>query len=197
MRLFSIYSILGIILITLSCSPEGKSDIKKLQENNMNFPELTRYNFNDISYMHPQFMVMDEYSSHAISENSESYLSYDLDLEFCVELFNQSSIDVIKYALDVEKDNLNAVHDNHVQVRENSLNEYSTSIKKPLPTKTGRKGFVQVINGNTYSDGEDTSYFIATVEAGGECYVFQLIGIRSNMGYLYDDFINIISSIEI
>lgn len=186
-----------IILITLSCSPDGKSDIKKLQENNMNFHELTRFNFNDISYMHPGFMDTDEYSNHAISEEFESYISYGLDLEFCIEHYSQSTIDVIKYTLDEEKDDLNAVHDNHVITRENSLNEYSSSIKKSLPTKIGRRGFVQVIHGNTYGDGEDTSYFIATIEVDGEYYVFQLIGIRANMGYLYDDFINILSSIEV
>ena len=197
MRLFSIYSMLVIILIALSCSPEGKSDVKKLQENDMNLHELTRFTFNEISYMHPGFMDLNEYSNHAISENSKSYISYNLDLEFCVEFFSESNVDIIKYTLEEEKNSLNAVHDNHVKIRENSLNEHSTSIKKTLPLKTGRNGFVQVIHGNTYNDGEDTSYFIATVEIDEQYYVFQLIGIRANMGYLHDDFINLISSIEI
>lgn len=158
---------------------------------------MTRYNFEEISYMHPSFMESDAYSNNCLAELSEAYISYDLDLEFAVELFSQSRVDVIKYSLDEQKDDLNAVHDYHIAARETSLNEFSTSIKKKLPSKIGRRGFIQIIHGNTYGDGDDSSYFVSTVEINGECYVFQLIGIRENMGYLYDDFITILSSIEV
>lgn len=191
------YSCFIFLFSLISCSSKRKSDIKKLQENKMDFHEMTRYNFEEISYMHPSFMESDVYSNNCLAELSESYISYDLDLEFSVELFSQSRVDVIKYSLDEQKDDLNAVHDYHIKARESSLNEFSTSIKKKLPSKLGRRGFIQIINGNTYDDGDDSSYFVSTVEINGKCYVFQLIGIRENMGYLYDDFMTIISSIEV
>jgi len=52
------------------------------------------------------------------------------------------------------------------------------------------------VHGGSYSTNTPSSYFIATVDIGGEYYVFQLIGKKDNMGYLYDDFIELLSSIE-
>jgi len=185
-----------MMLFSLSCTPRTKSNLKKLQENDMNFPDLERINFEDISFLIPDFFENSGSERNTISEFSQTFTSYDLNLEFTAELFSQSSIDILKYTSDNYKDNLPTVHENHILIRKNSLNEFTTSIKKKIPAKIGRDGLIQVIHGNTYMEGEDTSYFIATLEIDGESYVFQLIGKRENMGYLYDDFITILASIE-
>ena len=197
MKIFFIFSLLGIVMISNSCTSNYKSDIEKLQENDMNFPDLDRFQFEDISYLRPNFLENSFEKNNTISELSESYVSYGLDLKLHTELFSSSSIEILKYSSDLEDDNLNTLHNYHVKMRERSLNEFSSSIKKKLPPKIGRQGYIQVIHGNTYNEGKDTSYFVATIEVDGKYYVFQLIGIRSNMGYLYDDFLNILSSIEL
>tara|TARA_B110000285_G_scaffold132218_2_gene148420 strand:- start:2358 stop:2960 length:603 start_codon:yes stop_codon:yes gene_type:complete len=198
MKIFFTFIVLGFLLATPSCRSNYKSDIEKLQDNDMNFPNLTKYQFEDISYLRPELLEEKSYNDdNTISELSESYTNYDLSISFSTELFNASSIDVLQYSSDSDDDDLNTLHDHHIRMRENSLNEFTSSIKKKLPSKIGRQGYIQVIHGNTYNEGEDTSYFVATLEVNGECYVFQLIGIRSNMGYLYDDFLDILSSIEL
>lgn len=197
MKRFFIFIVLGFLLATPSCTSNYKSDIEKLQDNDMNFPDLAKYQFEDISYLRPELLENSYEETNTISELSESYTSYDLDITFSTELFTASSIDVLQYSSEFDNDDLNTLHDHHIRVRENSLNEFTSSIKKKLPSEIGRQGYVQVIHGNTYDEGEDTSYFVATIEVNGECYVFQLMGIRSNMGYLYDDFLNILSSIEL
>lgn len=197
MKVFFIFIVLVFLLAAPSCTSNYKSDIEKLQDNDMNFPDLAKYQFEDISYLRPELLENSYEETNTISELSESYTSYDLNITFSTELFTASSIDVLQYSNEFDKDDLNTLHDHHIRVRENSLNEFNSSVKKKIPAKIGRKGYIQVIHGNTYDEGEDTSYFVATIEVNGEYYVFQLMGIRSNMGYLYDDFLNILTSIEL
>ena len=76
------------------------------------------------------------------------------------------------------------------------MNKYSTSIKKETPKSVGFPGYIQVVHGGIYDDGMESSYFTATIDVNGTFFVFQLIGKKDNMGYLYDDFLDILSSVE-
>lgn len=197
MKLLTIFSFVGVLFLTTACpGSKYESNLDKLKDNNMNFPDLDRYHFEEISFMKPEMLDQEYSDSYILSDVYETFIAYDIYLHFSVELFTSSYIDVIQYSFDEELSELDAVHDNYVIKRSNSLNESSASIKKEIPESVGQKGYIQVVHGSQYDYDEVTSYFIATVVVKGEIYVFQMTGKKENMGYLYDDFINIISSIE-
>jgi len=104
---------------------------------------------------------------------------------------------MIQYAFDDEISALDAVHDNYILKREASLEDAETGIKKELPETVKFPGFIQVIEGARSDYGTSSTYLTATLEIGGDYYVIQLIGKQENMGYLYDDFIDILSSVHI
>ena len=184
-----------ILFITTACpGSRMKSSKKLLQENNMNFPNMEKAYFENISHLLPE-MFSDAYDSHyLISDKYDSYICYDLSLRLSVELFDNDQIETIQYAFDYETSPLNAIHDNYIILRENSLPDFSTSIKKEIPDSINQIGFTQIIHGETYEGSEESTYFLATLDINDEIYVFQMIGKRENMGYLYDDFLRIIAS---
>lgn len=197
MKLLTIFSLVGVFFLTTACpGTKYESNLDKLQDNDMNFPDLDRYQFEEISFMKPEMLDQEYSDSYILSDIYETFIAYDIYLHFSVELFTSSYIDVIQYSFDEELEELDAVHDNYIIKRSNSLNESSVSIKKEIPKSVVQKGFIQVIHGSQYDYDEVTSYFIATVEVKNEIYVFQMTGKKENMGYLYDDFINILKSIE-
>ena len=77
-----------------------------------------------------------------------------------------------------------------------TLDQPTISIKKVVPERVKYPGYIQVISGSRYQNANPTSYFMATLEVEGTFYVFQLMGKKENMGYLHDDFIDIISSVS-
>ena len=119
-----------------------------------------------------------------------------MDLNFSVETFGKYDVETIQYAFNQDISPLDAVHDNYIIRRQNSLSDPSTSIKKSTPKSVKYPGYIQVVSGSPYSNENPSSYFIATLEIEGEYFVFQMIGTHKNMGYLYDDFIDLLSSVE-
>jgi len=117
-----------------------------------------------------------------------------------VELFDNDQIETIQYTFDYETTPLNAVHDNYIIQRQNSLTDFSTSIKKEIPDSINQIGFTQIIHEEiteeTEYESKESTYFLATLDIDDEIYVFQMIGKRANMGYLYDDFLRIIASVR-
>lgn len=164
----------------------------------MNFPDLEKQYYNGIKYTLSDMFDSDYDDDYVLTDNASTMIVYGLDVNFSVEVFDREEAEIIQYAFDGDIDLFNAVHDNYILKREASLYEPSISIKKPTPKSVGYPGFIQVVNGSPYSYDEDegSSYFTATLDIDGDYYVFQLIGKKSNMGYLYDDFINILSSVE-
>ena len=162
----------------------------------MDFPNLRKEYYNGIYFMLDEMFVNDYENNYTLSDNALTKVVYELDVNFSVEMFNKRDAETIRYAFDSDIESLDAVHDNYIIQRQKSLYEHSTSIKKELPKSVPYNGSIQVVHGGSYSTNTPSSYFIATVDIGGEYYVFQLIGKKDNMGYLYDDFIELLSSIE-
>ncbi len=189
----SIFLFFGIILFSCSVGP---NDLRELQKNNMDFPELERRTFKNISFLKPEMLSTGYNESYVLSSTNETFQSYILDVFLSVELFDAIDVETIQFSYDNEKSALDAIHDNYVFKRSKSLKEHEISLQKKLPKSVGFNGLVQVIHGKNYEEEKDASYFISTIEVEDEFYVIQMIGKRENMGYLYDDFIDILSSIE-
>ena len=192
--------ILMLFIITACPGSRVKSNKKILQENNMNFPGIEETSFENITHMLPE-MFTDAYDSYyLISDKYDSYICYDLSLRLSVELFDNDQIETIQYTFDYETTPLNAVHDNYIIQRQNSLTDFSTSIKKEIPDSINQIGFTQIIHEEiteeTEYESKESTYFLATLDIDDEIYVFQMIGKRANMGYLYDDFLRIIASVR-
>lgn len=198
-KFVNLISLFAIVIIATGCPGSSyESEVKKIQNNNMNFPDLEKQYYNGIKYMLSDMFDSDYDDDYVLTDNASTKIVYGLDVNFSVEVFDREEAEIIQYAFDGDIDLFNAVHDNYILKREASLYEPSISIKKPTPKSVGYPGFIQVVNGGAYSYDEDegSSYFTATLDIDGDYYVFQLIGKKSNMGYLYDDFINILSSVE-
>ena len=197
MKTHVIIAFIGALILTTSCPGSSyNNNLKDLQKNNMDFPNLRKEYYNGIYFMLDEMFVNDYENNYTLSDNALTKVVYELDVNFSVEMFNKRDAETIRYAFDSDIESLDAVHDNYIIQRQKSLYEHSTSIKKELPKSVPYDGSIQVVHGGSYSTNTPSSYFIATVDIGGEYYVFQLIGKKDNMGYLYDDFIELLSSIE-
>lgn len=162
----------------------------------MDFPNLRKEYFNGIHFFLDEMFTDDYEDNYTLSDNALTKIVYDIDVNFSVETFTKSASEVIQYGFDTEVEPIDAVHDNYIIQRQKSLYEHSTSIKKELPKSVKYDGYIQVVHGGSYATNIPSSYFIATLEIENEIFVFQLIGKMENMGYLYDDFIDLLSSVE-
>lgn len=197
MKLSTIFLLLGILFLTTACpGVRSKSNSKKLEENNQNFPDLERFHFEDISFMKPEMFEKEYADNYILSDVYETFSAYDIYIHLSVELFDKEQISIIQYAQDNTQKDLDAMHSHYIDRRANSLYDANISIKKEMPKSVGFKGYIQVVHGKSNEYDELISYFIATIQVKDQFYVFQLIGKKNNMGYLYDDFINLLSSIE-
>lgn len=184
------------VLCTACPGTQQKYDLDKILENNMDLPELGSRYYKGLSYELSDLFQDDYDASYVIGTDAETYLIYDIGLYFSVEFFSESDADVLRYVFDEVTDPLNAVHDNYILKRLESMNQTVHSVKKELPESVKYPGFIQVVHGDTYSDSYSTTYFTATLKANDGYYVFQMIGPRQNMGYIYDDFIALLSSVK-
>ena len=197
MKWSTFFILIGILMLTTACpGPRGKSNAKKLNENNQNFPDLERYVFEDISFMKPEMFDKEYSENYILSDIYETFTAYDVYIHLSVELFDNEQLQIIQYAQDNQLKDLEALHNHYIERRINSLYKSNVSIKKKVPKSVGFKGYTQVVHEESNEYSEPSSYFIATIQVKNEFYVFQLIGKKENMGYLYDDFINLLSSIE-
>jgi hypothetical protein len=131
-----------------------------------------------------------------LKDDATTKIIYELELNFSVEAFDKNESKAFQFAFTDSVDLLNAVHDQYIIKRQNSLFNQFTSIKKPIDQSVGFNGIIQTIEGETYENDRTNTYFMATVQVGDNYYVFQLIGRKENMGYLYDDFLDILNTIE-
>ncbi len=197
MKLSTIFLLLGILFLTTACpGVRTKSNSKKLEENNQNFPDLERFHFEDISFMKPEMFDKEYAENYILSEVSETFIAYDIYIHLSIELFDKDQLEIIQYAQDNTQKDLDALHSHYINRRVNSLYDSNVSIRKEVPKSVGFKGYTQIVHGKSNSYDEPISYFIATIQVKNDFYVFQLIGKKDNMGYLYDDFINLLSSVE-
>ena len=197
-RHYLTYSILlsSVFLLTACPAPRTKSKLKAIQENNMDFPDLEKRYYEGIEFWLSDLFETDYDDSYALTDDASTRIIYEMDLNFSVELFDQDDAETIKYGFDQEIDLIDAVHDHYILKREESLFEPSTSIKKELPANVGFPGYIQVVHGANSSYDDLSTYYTATIQVGTDYYVFQLIGKKESMGYLYDDFIDILKSVQ-
>jgi hypothetical protein len=193
MKIVSLSIILFCLLIQACTSEQGKSAQKVLAENQMDFTEFINESYFDIKFQIPVHFKTIYDQSFVIKKNALLKNIEELYLNFSVECFNKSEAENFKRAFNSEIDLLNAVHDNYLQIRKKSLTNSWPSIKKELK---GMNGLFQSIEGDNHNNGNFSSYFMVTVEVKNRFYVFQMIGNRENMGYLYDDFMKIVSSVK-
>ena len=198
MKFKTIIFLIVVAVVTTACpgSTYNNNQLKAIQQNGMDFPELRKTYYNGIHFMLCDFFVNDYSDNYTLQANAETKIIYSMDLNFSVELFLSQDVKTIQYAFDQEISPLDAVHDNYIIQRQKSLAEPTASIKKPTPKSVKYPGYIQVVSGSPYSNENPSAYFLATLEIEGEYYVFQMIGTHKNMGYLYDDFINLLSSVE-
>lgn len=164
----------------------------------MDFPNLRSQRYSSIKFQLSELFDRDYGVYHTVQDNAIGFVIHDMNVHFTVEKFINDEVEMIQFAFDDEIAPLDAIHDNYILKRGESLIEPTyTGIKKELPGTINFPGFIQVVEG-AGSDYEDAlSYFTATLEIGNDYYVFQLIGMEGNMGYLYDDFLDILSSVNI
>ena len=184
------------LFITTACpSSNYDSAHKRLKANNMDFPDQKKEYYKDIEYMLSD-MFVNGYDNHfAISKDADTKIIYGLGINFSVEVFEPQEAEVIKFSMDKEVDFHRAVHDNYILRRQNSLNEHTLTVIKKTPKKISFPGYIQTVHGSQFDYNDASSYFTATLDIDGSYYVFQLIGKEDNMGYLYDDFIDILASV--
>jgi len=163
----------------------------------MDFPDLQSRRYGAVKFQLSELFDRDFGMDYTIQDNALGYIIYALDIHFSIERFETDDVDMIQFAFEDEISALDAVHDNYILKREASLEQGETGIKKELPKSVSFPGFIQVVDGSSSSYSENSTYFTATLEIGNNYYVIQMIGKSDNMGYLYDDFIDILSSVKL
>lgn len=197
MKFTHVFSLLILTIVLTACPRVQYEDAKKkLYKNNMDLPDLKITYYNGIRFKMSNLFVDSHNKDFVIKDDALTKVIYDLDLNLSVEVFDENDANAIQFAFSEDVDLLNAVHDHYSFKRQKSLHEHFTSIKKSVPKEVGFKGVIQTIEGKDYMDEEQLLYLMSTVEIRNKFYVFQLIGKKENMGYLYDDFISILNSIE-
>lgn len=197
MKSAHIIVLFSISLLLTACPGTKYEDAgKKLHTNNMDLPDPKINYYRGIRFKLSKLFEDSYDTDFVINDNALTKIIYDLDLNFSVEKFDKNDAISFQFSFSDKTDLLNAVHDYYVFKRQKSLYEQFTSIKKPVPKEVGFNGVVQTIEGENYEGDEILTYFMATIEVYDNYYVFQLIGKKENMGYLYDDFISMLNSIE-
>ncbi len=191
-----ILGFLSVFILTACPSSNYQPSQKKLADNHMDFPDLKKCYYKGIHFELSDLFQKDYNAFYVLKSHSYVRRIFDLNVYFTIEAFTKNDAKQYQFVYENEIDELNAVHDFYITKREESLTKPATSIKKPLPKKVGHKGVFQVVEGSTYEDGSQSTYFTSTMKVGDKYYVFQLIGPANNMGYLHDDFIQILSSVE-
>jgi hypothetical protein len=191
-------SLIGAFFLLTACpGSRSQSPLGRVQENGMDFPDLRSQRFSVVKFQLSRLFDRDYGLDYAVQDNASGFVIYGMDIHFSVERFDQEEIEYIQFAFDEEISPMDAVHDHYILKRESSLENAETGIKKELPKSVKFPGYVQVVEGARSDYGQTSSYFTATLEIGNDYYVFQLIGREPSMGYLYDDFIDILSSVRL
>lgn len=192
------FTSLVLLLTVLSGCPQTtyKSNLQKIQDNNMDLPELRDRRYKGIRFKLSDLFSHDYNNQYVIKDDAAIRVIYEIDVNFSLERFDADEAELFQFAFEEEISALDAVHDNYVIKRLETFDEEGkASIKKSCPKEVKYPGYIQVLHGNGAYYGEPASYFMATLEIDGEYFVFQMIGKKENMGHLYDDFVDIIASV--
>jgi len=165
----------------------------------MDLPNPMKYYFNGVQYRLSTIFLPHYNDNYVISPMHDIKINPELNLHFSIESFSLNDAEGYRFSFGDSEDItlLDAVHDHYAIKRNESLAEAKVNIKKNVPKSVGFPGYIQVISGSVYRQNEPNSYFFATLELEDQFLVVQLIGKEENMGYLYDDFLEILSSISL
>lgn len=198
MRQWKYFLVLPLLFMLMACPPSRKSDLKQIQANNMDLPHLNYVGYEGIDFALSDLFDKEYSTEYAYSgDDAMCRVIRSLDVYFSVEVFG--AMDVVEFSEEINSssnDEIMIVQDFYVGKRVNSLYDPTVSIKKEVPNTIKFPGVIQVVKGKEYEYEAPTNYFTATLKVGNQYYVFQLIGKAENMGYLYDDFIDILSSVR-
>lgn len=202
MKSKSLCSFLIALFLFTACPPvkvknEGKI---RLEKNNMDFDSFENYYFEGVNYKLWDVFKPEFYREYTLSDVSERFSVENLNLYFSIEKFSLEQAQDILFSFNEDIDLVDAVHQNYMNHRiDYSYEDIKISSKTAIPDSIGVNGFIQVIeDGEKLPRNESygSTYFIATFKKKNQYYVIQLIGPISNMGYLYDDFIDLVKSVS-
>ena len=193
---FFFLGLLCLFILTACPSSEYQPSLKKIRDNKMDFPQLEKRYYHGIHFKLSKLFRADFNPKYVIKNKAFTRRIDDLSVYFSIEAFSDKEAAKYQFGYTDQIDKLNAIQDFYILKRENSLSEPITSIKKNTPKKVGFKGVIQTVEGSIYEDGITSNYLTATLKIDKKYYVFQLISNNENMGYLYDDFIDILISVE-
>lgn len=201
MRTFIVF--LSAAFLFTACPSDQKgatylSDIERLQNNGMDLPDPQQNMFGSVRYRLSNLFVPAYLNDYVLADEYDVRMNADLNLYFSIERFNLSEAESIRFKFeDSEISLMDAVHDHYAIKRNASLEDATVSIKKPVPEKVAFPGVMQTMSGATYTKAEANTYFFATLDLEDQIVVVQLIGKTENMGFLYDDFLDILASISV
>lgn len=190
--------LISVAFVLLGCPPANiQTYLSKVQDNNMDFPDLRDQYYKGIFYKLSNLFQNDYNTEYVIKDDALTMSLYEMDVKFAIEVFSKDEAELIQYTFEDSIDALNAVHDNYVFKRMETLEGGRASIKTDFKD-CKYPCLVQIIQGSPNPEfGESSSYFMATVEADNKFYVLHLIGVEKHMGYLFDDFKDILISLHL
>lgn len=185
-------------LVLTACQGSYEPPSRVIRNNNMNLPDLQKREYNGISYTLSGLFEDAYYSDYVLQKNATTKAIMDLHLHFSVETFTLSDLETLRFLANnnTHKDGLINIHEHYIDTRMASLDQRKRSIRKKVSKKVGFPGYTTVIDGKNEYDEKYATYFISTIGIDDKYYVFQMIGNQDKMGYFYDDYLEILNSIE-
>lgn len=160
----------------------------------MDLPDLKSQSYHGIKFKLSDVFVESFRNSFVITRDDAMVREIkEIDVFFSVERFSSEKINNLKTYFDDRASDHDAVHDYYLEQRCEDLDLEERSVKRKLEDLKYPTYIETVISTDSY---KTLSYFIATMKVDAECYVFQFIGSHDCMGYLYDDFIDLLSSVQ-
>jgi hypothetical protein len=174
------------------------SDIERVQNNGMDLPDPQQNMFGTIRYRLSNLFVPAYLNDYVLADEYDVRMNADLNLYFSIERFSLSEAESIRFKFDDSEISLmDAVHDHYAIKRNASLEDATVSIKKTVPENVAFPGVMQTMSGVAFKNADTNTYFFATLNLEDQIVVVQLIGKTENMGYLYDDFLDILASLSV
>ncbi len=196
MKVFHFSFFAGLLLILTACPSSSEPGLSKVESNGMDFPDPEQRSHDGITFKLSELFKDSYYTDYVIQNDATTKSIYDMHIHFSVETFDKKDIESMEFMTESDKGNLEMIHEFYIQSRLASLEENSVSIRKKVPKNVGFPGYIQVVEGGSSLDEKWASYFTSSVEIDGKIFVFQLVGPKDHMGYFYDDFLDILKSIE-
>jgi hypothetical protein len=197
MKTAFLFLVFFTFLAISSCKSKNyKTSKNELMSKQMDFISFEERFYKGIKFQLPSNFRTKERPKFTLKSNSFAEYMPELNLYFSIERFTQKEGIKIQNEFTENTSMLDAINDQYIYKRQASLYNSYTSVKKEISSNLKYNGCMQVIQGETYDGYDKNCYFTATIQVLDEYYIIQLIGPKNNMGYLYDDFNEIISSVK-